>query len=338
MRGRVVTVTPAGRKRNIEILSAYLLQNRAHVDEHHFWVNTNDASDRAYLESLAQQYPDFFKLDYREVFDQTLLFESIWQYFQGCTEDGTLYIRLDDDICYIAPDALPNLVSFRRRHPEAFLVYGNIINNAICSYYQQANGVIPKSWGIVGRECMDPIGWDGKRFAQRLHELFLRDIHTGKTERWKYAPQTLSDYPRFSINVISWFGQDMRKSPALTRQYIREAQLVNPVDGRLIENEECMVSQYLPAIFRRPNVICGDALFGHFAYYPQRRYLEGVTTLLDEYRDLAYPQHGVAHKVQRRVERAVKPIRCVANGPAWKFLKRKMLRQPAPLPPERMRN
>jgi hypothetical protein len=72
----------------------------------------------------------------------------------------------------------------------------------------------------------------------------------------------------------------------------------------------------------RPNVICGDALFGHFAFYTQRRYLEGVTTLLDDYRDLIDPERARAERNRRRVTKAVKPLSCLWSGNAWKYMRR----------------
>lgn len=319
---KVVTVTPAGRKPYLEILAAYLLQNRAYIREHHFWVNTNRQEDIAYLEALAQHYPDFFKLNRRAFYDEARPNNSIWQYFQDYTDDETIYIRLDDDICYIAPDAIPTLAAYRAAHPEPFLVLGNIVNNAICSYYQQQRGLLPYSWGTVERVCMSRVGWDSKLFAQRLHTLFLQDIRRGNTARWKFPPQPLDDYCRFSINVICWAGRDMAQVPERFIQNLYVAPLTHPLNGGEIANEEVALTEYLPAQLGRPNVICGDALFGHFAYYPQRAYLEGLTTLLDDYHDLADPEFAHTHRLERRVERVVKPLRIVRSPRAWKFLRR----------------
>jgi hypothetical protein len=322
MTQRIVTVTPAGRKVYLEILAAYLLQNRKHIQEHRFWVNTTNEEDIAYLEALAREHPDFFKLVRREYYDADRPNHSIWQYFQDCTDDDTIYIRLDDDICYIAPDAIPSLAAFRVAHREPFLVYGNIVNNAICSYYQQERGLLPLSWGKVEHECMGPVGWGSKVFAQRLHVLFLKDIRRGNTARWKFPPKTLDDYRRFSINVICWFGHDMKQVRELSVPDLSVQPLAFPPDGHSINNEEVMLSEYLPFSFGRANMICGDALFGHFAYYPQRAYLEQMTTLLEEYRELIDPQFARSQRLRRPVQRIVKPLSAVRSPRAWKFLRR----------------
>src|SRR5438045_366838 len=130
---------------------------------------------------------------------------------------------------------------------------------------------------------MSSVGWDSKRFVQRLHTRFLHDIRRGENARWKFPPQVLDDYCRFSINVICWFGADMKNVSELAIQNLYVNRVRHVIGNYEISNEEEMLTMYLPAKFKRPNVICGDALFGHFAYYPQRAYLEGVTTLLEEY-------------------------------------------------------
>lgn len=319
---RVVTVTPAGRKAYLEILAAYLLKYRAQIDEHHFWVNTDNAEDIAYLEGLAQQYPDFFKLDRCSYYDASRPNNSIWQYFRSCVDEDTIYIRLDDDICYIAPDALESLAAFRAAHREPFLILGNIVNNAICSYFQQQRGFLPRSWGVVQRVCMDGVGWDSKRFAQRIHTLFLRDIKKGQTAQWEFSPKELDAFDRFSINVICWFGKDMKQVEELAIENLYVNRIPHLIGDYEISNEEEMLTMYLPAKFGRPNVICGDAVFGHFAYYPQRAYLEGLTTLLEEYHDLIDPEFAREGRMMRPVQKVVKPLTAVRSPRAWKFLRR----------------
>ena len=59
---RVVSVTPYGRHRYVEILARYLLSLRPLIDEHHFWVNTDDADDLAFVEGLAAAVSDLASL------------------------------------------------------------------------------------------------------------------------------------------------------------------------------------------------------------------------------------------------------------------------------------
>lgn len=320
---RIVTVTPAGRKPYLEILAYYLLENRKNIFEHHFWVNTATASDIAYIQALAATQPDFFKLVSRSVYNNDRQCDSIWQYFQDYTADDTVYIRLDDDICYIAPGAIPTLAAYRAAHREPFLILGNIVNNAICSYYQQQRGLLPEQWGRVGNVCLDPVGWESKRFAQRLHKLFLDDLREGRGARWNMPSQTLTDYRRFSINVICWLGHDMRQVEELGIPNLFVQRLAHPITGAEIYDEESMLTEYLPAKMGRPNIICGDAVFGHFAYYPQRRYLETVTPFLDEYRALCFPARRDP-ALLRHIKRAFKPLNAVRSPYTREFLRKRL--------------
>ena len=59
---RVVSVTPAGRRRYIEILVPHLLRQRHVIQEHHWWLNTNVAEDIAYIHQLCADHPDFFRV------------------------------------------------------------------------------------------------------------------------------------------------------------------------------------------------------------------------------------------------------------------------------------
>ena len=326
---RVVTVTPAGRKPYLEILAHYLLQNRAHIAEHHFWVNTTTASDIAYLESLATAHPDFFKLVRRPVFDNTQIHLSIWHYFQDYVLDDTIYIRLDDDICYIAPNAIPNIVAFRTAHRAPFLILGNIVNNAICSYYQQQRGKLPLQWGLVGNTCMDRVGWMDRRFAQRLHAKFLDDLYAQDVASWKMPSQSLGDYRRFSINAICWFGHDMRQVSELTIPNLDTQRVKHPLTGAEMYDEEAMLTEYLPAKMQRANLLCGDAVFGHFAYYPQRHYLETATPFLQEYRALCFPETRDSVSA-RKLKRALKPFNILTSPYTRAYIGKRLRKRQQP--------
>lgn len=294
---RVISVTPAGREKYLRILVPYLLQNRHLISEHHFWLNTNNASDICYIESLAHHYPAFFRINRKELFSKSSLFDSIWQYFQDYTDEDTLYIRLDDDICFIAPDAISNLINHRIANPRPFMVYGNIINNAVCSHIHQIRGTIPLGWGEVLYECMDRAGWKDFRFAERLHKRFLADLLMNRLERWKFNNWPIDDYRRFSINVISWFGKDMKLVDELGCRDLKNSGITDPATGNLVDGEEAFISVTLPRRFSRPCEICGNALFAHFAFFTQRPYLEGATKLLDRYQALALKDHRILKKV-----------------------------------------
>jgi hypothetical protein len=324
---RLVTVTPAGRKRYLEILVPYLLKNRQCISEHHFWLNTTNRNDIEYITTVAGTYPDFFKVKRREIFNEKNLPDCIWQYWQDCVEDHTIYVRLDDDICFVDNEAIAKLFEFRQNHPTPFLVCGNVVNNALCSHIHQSLGVIPRSWGEVKFECLDKVGWAQKRFAGSVHRLFVQDVRRDRIERWKFAPRQVDDYRRFSINVVAWFGRDMKKINELKIQDPRTLDLRHPISGEtLVNDEEEFFTRYFPAKIGRACVICGDALFSHFAFWTQRPYLDEFTALLDWYSALIHGPVSPVKVAWLRLKDMVKFLGLIGCSWAWSFLIRELRR------------
>lgn len=306
---KIISVTPAGRKRYLEILVPYLLQNRHILSEHHFWLNTKNQEDIDYIVGLGKQYPDFFKINKKEVFEENPLHISLWQYWQDYTDPNTIYVRFDDDVCFVEKDAVKNIVEHRIKNPKPFMIYGNIVNNAISSFIHQNNGVIPKQWKKVGYECMDKIGWECPRFANRLHNRFLTDLKNKRLKKWKYKNWIMKDFGRYSINVVCWFGKDFQGLKELSIKDLREVALTVPQTGEIVDSEESLVSEYLPAKLNRPNEICGNALFGHFAFYTQRKYLENATLLLEKYKLALLPKRKRTHEAQLAIKEFFKNMR-----------------------------
>jgi len=304
----VISTTPAGRKRYLEILVPYILRNREHIQEHHFWLNTDVKEDRDYIFDLARQYPDFFKVNEKDCFEKKWLGFNIWQYFQDYVDEKTIYLRFDDDICFMNEDAVPNLIEYRIQHPKPFIVFGNIVNNAICTHIQQQRGILPAHWNKVKYECMDKEGWDNPQFAERLHKKFLCDLKKGNNDQWKFSQRTMGRYERFSINALAWLGKDMKDVRELSIKDLRESGIYHPVSGIKITDDEIMLSQYLPTVFKRPNDICGEALFGHFAYYTQRNYIDRATVLRQRYKNVLAGKSNIVSDVILSVWEAIKKI------------------------------
>ena len=77
----------------------------------------------------------------------------------------------------------------------------------------------------------------------------------GTLSKYYLPSRVLSDYERFSICCIAWWGKD-KVSPG----YIEEPQL----------------AYQIPEELKRPNFFCGDALLVHGAYHTQRPYAEAT--------------------------------------------------------------
>ncbi len=270
---RVISVTPAGRRRYLAALVPHLLRQRHVIHEHHWWLNTTDEADVRYVEQVTAQHPDFFKICRKQVRPDLNIGENIWRFFREYSQPDTLYVRFDDDIVYLAPDAVENLVRYRLAHREPIVILGNVVNNAVCTHFLQQAGIVPTSWGLVENFCLDGNGWACGEFTRKLHGLFLNDLRHGHLQRWKQVTLPINGLRRFSVNVISWLGDDLRRVPEVA-------------DG--IVDEELFLTVTLPRRLGRPNAACGDALFAHFAFFTQRPYLEWTwPQLIGHYQDIA---------------------------------------------------
>ena len=270
----VVTVTPAGRRRHVELLLAYLLRDKGLIDEHHWWINTDNAQDQAYLHQISQQHPDFFHI-----------MESaapcppagasrnarLAYFYPTCVEKKTIYIKLDDDICFMAPDALRQLLEFRLRHPHYFLVHANTVNSPLNTSIHQRIGAL--QWQEMVE--YDPFGngWRDGKLAIAIHQAFLADIENAQTTRWCFPRWEIPRPERFSINCCAWFGGDFQ-----------------PFSAWYGQDDEERLTVELPHILRRSNAICGKSLVAHFSFGPQSKFLE-KTGLLESYARHAPTEH-----------------------------------------------
>ncbi len=284
---RVVSITPAGRRKYLEILVPYLLDNMDVIDEHHFWVNTQVPEDIEYLLNLQNKYPNFFKLQFLSTEEDEKRRHGIQRitlirhFFKRCIDENTVYIRFDDDICWIHPQAVRRLVEFRINNPQYFLVYPAIINNGRTAFIHQAMGHAPldltdyhgdlhETFNLL--QISDPV------IAERLHHSFLSKLADGKVNDLLFGRYIISNYERVPINCISWFGSEFAKFGGV-------------VGNRDLSQEEPWLTEIKTRELGKPSCIWGQSLVAHFAYHVQREHLETHTNLLAVYEDLSKYRH-----------------------------------------------
>lgn len=300
---KVISVTPAGRHKYLELLAKYLLRQRDLIDEHYWWLNTREPEDVAYIYRLVDRYPGFFRVIAKPIHPRLSIGESIWAYLRECTALDTLYLRFDDDICYMAEDAVANLIAYRQQHREPLLVLGNIVNNAICTHFQQQAGVIPASWDHVSNDCWDEVGHGSGVFARRLHRRFLKNVERGEQDKWKRTSFPIDGTSRFSVNVISWFGADLQGLPELRLDRV---------------DEEPFLTQDLPARLERPNQVCSEALFAHYAFYTQRPFLEWTSPdILERYLQIERGLAPTPRMHRPLLNEAFDGLRWSVNSATW---------------------
>lgn len=267
---RVVVVTPAGRKRYLEILFNYIKKLRPVIDEYRLWVNTENAEDIEYMQNFQKENTEFVTLEYLPTGINVNGNLSIFNFFKNCKDSNTIYVRFDDDIVLVDNvQQFEKFLKFRKNNPQYFLVYANIINNAICTHIHQRHGNIGVDKGLGGYECMDPIGWKDGNFTKYIHNTvinnFKGDISSFRMNNW-----ILYHFERVSINVISWLGSEFNK-----------------FDGVIGNDEEHFLSCEKPKSINRLNVIFGDFVCTHYAFYTQRPTVDSDISILTGYKTLS---------------------------------------------------
>lgn len=247
---RIVVVTPAGRKRYLELLIPYIMRLVPVVDEYVLWVNTTHAEDINYMQEVATNNPTFIKLLYTSAPIQGT--SAIHTFFLHHIDEKTIYIRFDDDVVYIDDvERLKNFLDFRIDNPHYFLVYANILNNAITSYLHQRFGTIKHTKDTqVTYDCLCQVGWKSPDFALKLHE----DILTNGVDKYRFKGiWNLYDHERVSINAICWFGSTFAK-----------------FSGQVGIGEEEWLATDKPKALGVYNCIYGDFICVHYAFFTQR--------------------------------------------------------------------
>lgn len=262
----VVVVTPAGRQRYLELLIPQILRYRPVVDEYRLWVNSENEEDIAYMKSVAEKYPGFVTLEFLPPGVSVNGNFTIHKFFQNCTQADTIYVRMDDDLILLDTlEAFTGLLEFRLQQPRFLVVYGNILNNAVIAHLHHRMGKLDYKAGISSYNCLDKLGWRSGVYAENIHRQVLRQP---SLEPFRFMNAwVLFDYERVSINCICWLGETFRE-----------------FEGYVHPDEEQYIGNVLPETLRTPNVIYGGYVCVHYAFQPQREYLE-ATDVIERYRE-----------------------------------------------------
>lgn len=266
---RIIVVTPAGRKRYLEILIRYVKKLLPVIDEYRLWVNTNNTEDIEFMQQLQKDNSEFVRLEYLPADVSVNGNLSICNFFKNCQDENTIYIRFDDDIVLLDDiEHFKDFIKFRINNPQYFIVYANTINNAICSYIHQKNGNIDDN-ELCGYDCLDKVGWNNGEFAKKIHNKIIKDLK-GDISSFRMNNWILHNYERVSINCISWLGEEFKK-----------------IDGIIGNDEEEFLSCTKPNSIKMKNIIYGNFICCHYAFYTQREILDNDKTILQGYYDIS---------------------------------------------------
>ncbi|KIW17200.1 hypothetical protein PV08_04391 [Exophiala spinifera] len=137
---KVVGLVFFGRKNRVEILRCFLernlVDNGGWLDEIHWVKNTDKQDDLAYLDEILASSPRYKKIELEGV--GFVGYGYAWSHL----EPGHLYIKIDDDVVWLADDTIPRIVTMKIAHPEYLLVSANVINSPLMGWVHYHMGAM----------------------------------------------------------------------------------------------------------------------------------------------------------------------------------------------------
>lgn len=270
---KIVVNTAVGRRRYLKYLLPQVLASEI-VDRYDLWVNTLNKVDIAFFEAMADKFPKLNliwqpKGEIRGIY-------SMADFYPFCQEDDTIYIKLDDDIVWIAPNFFEEICRFRIDNPHYFLVSPLVINNGISTFILQNQGF------LKFRQYFNCQGYNMRFYngylAEQLHNWFI-DNYLSTSKYFKlYCGSRRIAMQRFAINAVAWFGKEFNK-----------------FEGKVIGDDEEFLTVTYPA--KNDLICCFDCntIVSHFSFSVQRTHLD-KTNILKRY-EMALLNSGDSHLI-----------------------------------------
>ena len=254
----------AGRKDTMSILMPQIKSD--YIDEIIIGVNTNNQEDLKFIYSLKDNES---KITYLEVPNniRRCSQESFRFFYTKMEDEDTIYFKLDDDLIYIEPGYFEKTLKFRCEHPEYICIYPMIINNPLCNYLLSKKNV-PLMYNGYDTPILMYMTWRDPVVAEKLLLAFseFKESDVWKVDNFEFGKE-MNFKGKFgmirpSINAICFFGKDFKN--------------LN-VKNYPNDDEEFLTNQVFNC--GRKSIIYGDTLVAHYAFYPQRNYLNSKNIL-----------------------------------------------------------
>jgi len=283
---RVVICIPSGRYRYMRILLPYLLADRfaSIIDEIQLWVNTDEPADLAYFERLEATFPKVKRIFSpgplkKELYDARRKHfqysSSIHLFYAACVAPNTIYVKMDDDICYVHDEFFENLMPVViERAPTNFACVTNVFNIPHITKILQDEGVIGDVLGHCTGDPRCPYACTNGEFAAYIHRQFLDILNAGNVKSLYFVNAELPIQHQ-RIGVMAWAGENF----AL-------------FGGRVGPRDESDLTKGIPRALKRPLYLVGNALVSHFAFSHQRAVLEDQTDILTRYLRISIGLNG----------------------------------------------
>ena len=240
--------------------------------------------------------------------------------YKSLNETGTVYVKVDDDVVYIAEHAIANLVRERLRD-RCLLVSANVVNHAIMSAVHQDRGAHRGFWPTAEQRRNPSMRLPWKKVSEINFspEFTIERFPASRcvVERWDCAAlvhesfldrasdQTLCifDFGWYDFNRAGYREHKyIHRSPSINKEYWSEgarwstnffafkAADLEGVDWQNVYGKGDDEEEFTgPHAERRDRHSCavGSALVVHFSYGSQEQGLMSYTNLLKRYDKLS---------------------------------------------------
>lgn len=200
---QVTVVIPVGRRMHMVTLFNYLERFRHIIDKIELWQCTTDTKDIEFLNVFCKKHGGWCEIVEPPDDGWKVHISNMASLYSRCTLSQTIYIKMDDDICFIDDGCIEELCKTLLDNPND-LVSANVVNASHTHSLFIERKLIPE--GVFG----DTSYHENGELADFLHSSFLKAVKGGKAGLYKQEG-AYTDFYYVSINMIGWTGQTMQK-------------------------------------------------------------------------------------------------------------------------------
>lgn len=268
---KIIWTCFAGRERNLAIQLRYLkaLHLRGLIDEVHLWDFTRNAADSEWImKNFGDDKHPFIK---RKHVENKKKWGEYYMHYTSTAYPDHIIIKCDDDVVYIDVEKFPKFINnvVDDKDDTHMVYFPSIINNGVCAYLQQQDGLLPeKELGVMPYDTFCGRLWGDGKLAERVHLYFIKNINEMRAKQ-PDRRVTITRGDRISINFF-----------AIKTSKLHIYQAIGPDD-------EAEITVRAPPKFGLDNVIDLSMFVAHLGFYKQRSTGMNEVMLLEEYAKLA---------------------------------------------------
>lgn len=254
----------AGRKQYMSILFQYVdsLLKKQLIHKFDIWDYSRTEEDYMFINDHKHKTGYEIKnVQNKNIWDE------YYQYYANANLNDSIVIKCDDDIVYIDISQFQQYIDFVNDNKQYKLVFPSIVNNGICAYYQQQNGLmLLKPTDLIFSHHCESVLYSKEKW-EYIHNSFIDDIDSWTQKTKDILPIAHETGVRFSINFFAIHSDNLELFGSLPR------------DSANDEYELTVAKESICSIFMPFTV-------SHFTFIGQRNQGINEKQMLDRYSSL----------------------------------------------------